>query len=371
MADIDFSIPIQLPANRVWRTYTGGRLLDRMEGKVNPQDTHFPEDWIASSVRAVNKGREHLEKEGISFIINKENGEKIYFDDLLDKYGEQVLGEEYISRYGKSIDILVKILDPSIRLHVQVHPTIEFAQRVLNSNKGKAESYVVIGHRKEVEHPYIYMGFKKFIEKEEWGELILKQDIEKMLAHIHKVPVKEGDVFIVEGGVPHALGEGLMVIEVQEPTDYVVRCEFKRGDYELPESARYMGVGFKRSLDVFQYKTVSLDEVLTKWNMQPLLLRKENHSKEEILIGKHNTDKFKIHRIEVHDRIEEKNINQFQINIVISGRGSIISGDKEIGLQYGDKFFVPACANDFYYQNNSPQGENLVVIKCMSGCRNK
>jgi mannose-6-phosphate isomerase len=54
--------------NRVWRTYPGGMNLDRMEGRENPADSHFPEDWIGSTTYAVNKGREHLKEEGLSRV---------------------------------------------------------------------------------------------------------------------------------------------------------------------------------------------------------------------------------------------------------------------------------------------------------------
>jgi len=46
-----------LSPNRIWRTYPGGKMLDIREGKANPQDSQLPEDWIASTTIAVNKGR--------------------------------------------------------------------------------------------------------------------------------------------------------------------------------------------------------------------------------------------------------------------------------------------------------------------------
>ena len=52
--------PIFLPPNRVWRTYLGGRELDRLAGSAMPADTHLAEDWIASTTRAINPGREHV-----------------------------------------------------------------------------------------------------------------------------------------------------------------------------------------------------------------------------------------------------------------------------------------------------------------------
>ena len=45
---------LRLLPNRIWRTYLGGRELDRLAGAPAPLDAHFPEDWIASTTRAVN-----------------------------------------------------------------------------------------------------------------------------------------------------------------------------------------------------------------------------------------------------------------------------------------------------------------------------
>ena len=42
----------RLPANRVWRTYPGGRTLDELAGASTPADTHLAEDWIASTTIA-------------------------------------------------------------------------------------------------------------------------------------------------------------------------------------------------------------------------------------------------------------------------------------------------------------------------------
>lgn len=40
---------LRLPPNRVWRTYSGGLMLDRMEGRAAAADGTFPEDWIGST----------------------------------------------------------------------------------------------------------------------------------------------------------------------------------------------------------------------------------------------------------------------------------------------------------------------------------
>ena len=57
----------ELPQNRVWRSYLGGRILDELAGKSEPCDSHFPEDWIASVTAASNPDSQN-ELEGISTV---------------------------------------------------------------------------------------------------------------------------------------------------------------------------------------------------------------------------------------------------------------------------------------------------------------
>jgi len=57
----------ELPQNRVWRSYQGGRILDELVGKAEPCDSHFPEDWVGSVTAASNPDSTN-ELEGISKI---------------------------------------------------------------------------------------------------------------------------------------------------------------------------------------------------------------------------------------------------------------------------------------------------------------
>ena len=67
-----------------------------MEGLPEPSDTHFPEDWIGSSTRAVNKGREHFTEEGLSKV--KLGGETMTLQSLYEKEPDF---NAWITAYGK------------------------------------------------------------------------------------------------------------------------------------------------------------------------------------------------------------------------------------------------------------------------------
>jgi len=131
-----------LPSNRVWRTYPGGMKLDLMEGREHPVDAHFPEDWIGSTTRAVNKGREHIAEEGLSKVTVA--GETLTLKTLCEKQPNALLGARHFEKYGANTQFLLKFLDSAIRLHIQCHPTIPFAQEHLNSKSGKTEAYIIL-----------------------------------------------------------------------------------------------------------------------------------------------------------------------------------------------------------------------------------
>ncbi len=349
---------IPLGANRVWRTYLGGRSLDILEGKENPVDSHFPEDWIGSTTKANNKGREDLENEGLSSI--QLDGRRYLLTDLLEKYHDQILGEEHYGKFGAQTGFLLKFLDSSIRLHIQCHPTVEFASKHFGSNAGKTEAYVILETRKEVEEPYILMGFQNPPDKLRLREATVNQDAEAIQSCFDRIPVKPGDVFLVPGGFPHAIGEGVFMIEIMEPTDLVVRIEFERGGYVLPEEARFMGRDVDFALSMFDYSRVTVKDVHDRFFARPEeVARFNSDSSEESLIDDRMTRCFSVSRLSVKGSIK-KNVEGYYIAIVTQGSGKVQSGGSDsLPLEFGDRFLVPAQTDALSY--SSVEGMQLIL----------
>ena len=339
-----------LPANRVWRTYPGGKKLDILQGKVDAKDDHFPEDWIGSTTRAVNLDREHLTKEGLAEV--EVEGAMLTLKELCEKKPNTVLGKDHFKKYGATTQFLLKFLDSAIRLHIQCHPTIPFAQKHLNSNSGKTEAYVILSIREEIKDPYIYFGFQNAPEKEEFKRIIEEQDIDAMLACFDKIPVKPGDVFMVPGGMPHAIGEGVFMVEIMEPTDFAVRVEFERGGYVLPDASRFMDRGIDFALSMFNYNSTSIEDIKKEFFCHPRVLDTQNNSKEYILIDKEKTACFKVHRIDVKDSYIKK-ANSFYIGIVTKGAGEIAVNDEHHTVKFGDRFFIPYSTDAVEYLSDS------------------
>jgi mannose-6-phosphate isomerase len=352
---------IKFSANRVWRTYQGGKMLDTIEGKEIPQDSSFPEDWIGSTVQARNIGREHV-TEGLA-MVEDENGQSIPFRDLLQARQEYFLGSDNDAIRSMNDIPLVKYLDSSTRLHFQAHPTREFAQERLGLPRGKTEAYVIIETREDISDPYIYAGFQRSPDREQLKEWIESQDIESIESCFDRIPVKTGDVFLIPGGRPHALGEGILMLEIMEPSDLAVRFEFERCGYVIPEKARFMDKGIETALDVFNFDPVPPETVDTEFRCAPKVIDTDAQgSNLEELIGSDKTSCFTIKRAAVTGTFKRKE-DAFFYGVVVEGKGILTVGDEIVELNRFDRFFCPAGVTEFEYKSES----GMSVLECYPG----
>ncbi len=334
---------ILLPPNRVWRTYPGGKTLDQLARAAAPADSHMAEDWIASTTRAVNRGRESI-AEGISQVrVGRETSLRD-FASLLASDPEYFLGARHVQKYGAQPQLLVKFLDSGTRLHFQAHPTREFAQRVLGAPSGKTEAYYVLGTR-EVPNErsgYIYVGFQRPPSPAQLRDYIMTQDIAAIESCFDRIPVKQGDTFIIPGGTPHALGAGVFMVEIQEPSDLVVRFEFERAGYVLPESARFMNRDVDFALTLFNFAPLTHADLDARVRCRARRIRELGpDSYQDELIGPGQTGCFRVARTRLVAPVV-KDENTSVIAIVTSGSVMVEVGGASHCLDIYEKFFLPA-----------------------------
>lgn len=337
---------VLLPPHRVWRTYQGGRGLDELAGVAAPADGHFPEDWVASTTRAVNAGRETI-REGVSTALV--GGETHDFAALLAGDPEYFLGAAHAAKFGPHPQLLVKLLDPAVRLHFQVHPTAAFARRFLGSPSGKTEAYHVLGTRPGITAPYIHLGFQRPPSRAALRRMIEQQDIAALAACFDRIPVRPGDTYLVPGGVPHALGEGLFLAEIQEPSDLAVRLEFERGGYVLPEPARFLGRGLDFCLDVFDFSAWPADRLAVEAACPPRRRRALGpDSFQDDLIGPERTPCFRVRASHLRGPVTKAEDSAY-IGIVTAGAGTVTAGGESHRLKACDKFFCPAGLGPLHF----------------------
>ena len=86
--------------------------------------------------------------------------------------------------------------------------------------------------------------------------MIREQRVDEMLACFEKIPVQPGDCYVVPAGTPHAIGAGVFMMELMEPTDWVVRCETTNAGLTLPPEACFMGLDLETCLEIFDYRAI-------------------------------------------------------------------------------------------------------------------
>ncbi len=349
---------IRFTQNRVWRTYPGGKVLDELAGKDSPSDTHFPEDWIGSVTSAKNPGREEIE-EGVSTALVGE--ELIPFDALLDSNPEYFLGKDHVSTFGNKPQLLVKLLDSAIRLHFQAHPTAHFAQERMNEPSGKAEAYYILKIREDVEQPYIYMGFQRPPARADFKKWIEEQDLEAIESCLDKIPVQPGDALFIPGGFPHAIGEGILMVEIMEPSDLAIRFEFEKAGFTLPESARFMNRGLDFCLEAFDYSQTTLEDVREKFFFEPQQIKDypDGAGTQYHLLGKETTPCMQI-RKSVLNKSAAINEDQCFVGIITKGKAKLSTSSDSAVVDTYDKFFYPAGLGDLIVE---PDGE-VEILEC-------
>jgi mannose-6-phosphate isomerase len=333
---------LALPPNRVRRNYRGGATLDSLSGAATITDGPQPEDWIASTTRAVNPGLPPEPNEGISRVAIPGKGQ-ILLTDLFAEAPEYYFGASHVARIGAQPGFLVKLLDSSIRLHVQAHPTATFAREHLNSPWGKLETYVILGARPGIT-PYIRLGFQRPPSPAEWRRIILEQDITVMDACFDRIPVHPGEVWLVPGGLPHAIGEGVLMLEVMEPTDLVVRCEFEREGIVVPPQARFMQRDPDFALRIFDYSPLPVDKVREHCRITPRLMDSGPGLTRDLLIGPEQSPCFSIFRLNVTGTADFSPDGRLGIAVVASGAGDVIAGTHRLAVRQGSTFLVAASS---------------------------
>ena len=333
--------PIFFERNRVGRVYTGGKLFNGFFGD-EAKDGFLPEEWIASSVKALNKEMSK-EKEGVS----KTKDSEMYFDEILEKYPLEILGST------KKMRILVKILDSAVRLPAQAHPDKSFSRKHFNSEYGKTESWIVLDTRPGAR---IYFGFKDDVDKESFIKAIDESETDKnaMERLMEYTEPKAGDVYLVPAKTVHAIGAGCLILEVQEPTDLTIQPEHWCDEYKLNEQEMYIGLPKEEAVECFDFGKAP-DTKLT-----PKTIFEKNGVRLENVITAYDTDCFVINRITLTGgkyTLEVK--DSYGVYIVTDGNGIIHGKDYQKEIKKGDYFFLPYCAMG----NFSVEG-NMQIVEC-------
>lgn len=358
--------PMRLDPARAWRTYRGGRLLDEFHGYGHGEDGHFPEEWIASLVAARNVGREAEKEEGMSRV----SGTGLTLKALIETNPSAFLGTDHVKQLGMTMGVLVKLIDSQERLAVQVHPDREKAWKLFSSEYGKTECWHILGGRCiDGEKPCVYLGFREGVTRARWKELFERQDIPGMLKCLHRFPAEPGDTILIEGGVPHAIGAGCFLVEIQEPTDYTIRVERTTpSGYQAEDAMCHQGLGFETMFECFHYEGLSREETHDRWFLKPRNADGYKGGQAITLAGYEDTPFFCMNQLilaggETMAVRGDSPVSQRCSGLyVLEGEGVIQTEERCLSARKGDQFFLPAALERLVWK--AAKNCSLKMIQC-------
>jgi mannose-6-phosphate isomerase len=297
--------PLRLPPNQFHRFYRGGARIDALRGAPAGEDGR-PEDWVGSTATSWGS-----EDEGLSRL---EDGSVLR--DAIRADPEAFLGADHVARWGADPALLVKLLDAGERLPVHYHPGRAFAREHLGLRYGKTEAWLILEAEPDAA---VHVGLREPVEPETVRGWVEAQDAEEMLAALHRVPVAAGDAVLVPAGTLHAIGGGILLLELQEPTDLSVLVEWKR--FGVDDGPEHLGLGWETALQ-------SLD----RQPIDPAALSAPGDG----LLPREADPYFRAERVRGGDELEPS----FSILLVTEGEGAL----NDLPLRRGTTVLIPYAA---------------------------
>jgi mannose-6-phosphate isomerase len=338
-------LPFVLGSNQVHRFYLGGAAISEFRGTESTDD-HAPEDWVGSATSVFGSDRD-----GLSILPDGRTLKEAFASEP-----EALLGVRHVDRFGADPGLLVKLLDAGERLPIHCHPGRDFSRRHLDCPWGKTEAWVIVSVRSA--EPVVHLGFRHDVDRPALDRWVAGQEFAAMLAAMHRIPVAPGDAVLVPAGVPHAIGEGVFLVELQEPTDLSVLLEWEGFDIDGP-SEGHMGLGIDVALGCVDR---------TGWGEEGLArLRGTPCNGAELRPGvwtalPPESDPFfrsEIIRPEDTPASSSPLPAQFSILVVTHGRGRLEHAAGIISLERGATVLVPFAAGDCIVAGP------LEVVRCM------
>jgi mannose-6-phosphate isomerase len=312
--------PIPLAANQPQRFYRGGEAIARFRGAATADD-HVPEDWIGSTTAILGSAP-------LGLTTLPDGG---LLRDAVAAEPERFLGPEHVASFGPDPALLVKLLDAGERLPVHLHPDRAFARAHLGSRYGKSEAWLVLLGGT------IHLGFRDHVGADTLRGWFETQDAASMLAASNELHVSPGDCVYVPAGTPHAIGEGVFMVEVQEPSDLGVMLEWH--GFVAPESAT-MGLDLETALGATRRRAVSRAEIAS-WTRRSADAP-ELRPGARAVVPPEASQFFRAEWLRPAPTAALE--PAFAVLVAVSGSGRLTTDAGELDLARGDTVLVPYAA---------------------------
>ena|SRR6266545_3849502 len=326
-------VPIRLPLNGFPHFYRGGARIAAFRG-LPASAVPGPEDWVGSTVTRFGEPRL-----GLTVLPDGRT-----LRDAVAADPQAWLGPEHVARFGADPALLVKLLDAGQRLVVHAHPDRDFARRHLDCPHGKTEAWVVV----ETAGPgaTVYLGFREEIPEGRLREWVRDQRTDLLLDALNEVPVRPGDALLVPAGLPHAIGPGALIVELQEPTDFSVLLEWK--GFDVGPDSGHLGIGYAAALGCVDR---------TAWSPARLAALRgpaDDGSRQQRWLPAAADPFFRAERLRGGVPVPAG----FCVLVVTAGRGHLAAPPEPMRLGRGDTVLVPWSVGPYTLTGD------LTVVRC-------
>ncbi len=295
----------------------GGTRLGSVLGKPIGDKSDYAESW------------EFSDQEGDQSVVATGPLAGTTLARLVRDHNEDLFGQH---AGLEQFPLLVKFLDATDRLSVQVHPNDEQARQIDPQANGKTECWVIIDREPGSR---IYSGLKPNIGREELLRHIEAGSVEECL---HVVDVNPGDCVFIPAGTVHAIGEGILLAEVQQMSNITYRL-YDWGRVGADGKPRPLHVD--ESLACIDFDRGPVDPVTP----EPIASFRESldawYETEELI----SCPYFILQRHRGNAPLTLTRSNRFHCLMVIDGHCHIASGDKSLPLKKGQSVLVPAACS--------------------------
>ena len=186
--------------HKIW----GGHTIEQWYDHVPADFENVGEAWVLSDVA----------KFPTEVVNGSHAGDSL--QDLLEVYFDELVGGKVFEAFGSRFPLLMKFIDATDDLSIQVHPDDEYALEHEDS-LGKTEMWYVMPSSKEAA---ICLGWKQAMNEPLIHEAIADGSL---ASYVQEYKVKEGDVVLIPTGSVHSMKRNTIVAEIQENSDITYR----------------------------------------------------------------------------------------------------------------------------------------------------
>lgn len=317
--------PIRFTPRLKERIWGGKQLLaNAKQGKAKGIDTtiSYGESWELSAVEG--------DKSVVANGFLKQNN----IEEIIEVYMGNLIGDGVYEKYGLTFPLLIKSLDCHDMLSVQVHPNDELAAE-RHDSYGKTEMWYVVEAEPDA---FIYVGFNRNnITREEY---IAAQNEGRLPELLRKVTVKAGDTFFIPAGTIHALGKGVVALEIQQTSDVTYRVyDWERED----ENGQPRELHTALAIDAIDFASDS-DSCIKRYTAE------KNRPTELVKCDYFTTN---IIELEGSAERETESIDSFILYLCAEGEATITLGEHTEKIEPFDLIMIPAEADNITLQGNA------------------